>query len=149
MELVLPQIQEVMSSPAVIIGEEQTVGLALSRMRERDIRRLPVVSGQGTPNGEVADGAKLVGIITRGDARQAAGAEGEASTAAVRGALSAPVHTVQAKDLVDRAVTLMHIHKVGALPVLRYGNLVGVITESDVFRWLAGLLDLEGQASWQ
>ena len=76
MELVLPQVQEVMSSPAVVIGEEQPVGLALARMNEHNIRRLPVVSGKGNATGEVEEGVRLVGIITLDEAREGAGDAG-------------------------------------------------------------------------
>lgn len=149
MELVLPKVQDVMSSPAVVIGEEQTVGLALARMNEHEIRRLPVMSGKGNATGEVEEGSRLVGLITLDEARKGAGDAGTEGTEAVHGFMSSPVHAAKAGDLVDRAVTVMTIHKIGALPVTRYGKLVGVITESDVFRWLAGLLDFEGQSGWQ
>jgi CBS domain-containing protein len=149
MDLVLPQVKDVMSSPMWVIGEEETVGKALARMRKHNIRRLPVVSGTVKGDGEPGEGANLVGIITLDEARNAAGDAGEDSTEGVHTAMSSPVHTVKAGDLLDRAVTLMHVHKIAALPVTSYGKLGGMITESDVFRWLAGTLDFEGQASWQ
>ncbi len=140
MELVLPLIKEVMSSPVHTIQADQPVGAALAAMDAHGVRRLPVLD---------ADEA-LVGILTLAEASKAAGPAGlQAAEPTVKSAMRTPVHTVKGGDLLDRAITLMRLHKVGALPVVQYGTLVGVVSESDVFRWLADLLDLDGQASWQ
>ena len=139
MEIVLPDVRDVMSSPVVTIVEDEPVGEALRLMRDRTIRRLPVVGSDG----------RLVGIITREEARIAAGVSGEEASDPVHSEMTTPVHTVRAGDLLDRAITLMALHDVGALPVVEGVKVVGIVTDSDVFRWFAAQIRQDGQASWQ
>jgi CBS domain-containing protein len=48
-----------------------------------------------------------------------------------------PVHTVDEFDLTDEVMAVLRQHKIHHLPVLRGGRLVGIITPSDVIRFLA------------
>lgn len=52
-----PTARDLMTSPAIVIGPEATVSQAAARMREHQVKRLPVVDAAG----------KLVGIVSRGD----------------------------------------------------------------------------------
>jgi len=47
------------------------------------------------------------------------------------------VYTVGPTDTVEEAATLMLEHKIGCLPVLEGGRLVGILTESDFVRQVA------------
>ena len=83
-------------------------------------RRLPVVkSGQ------------LVGIIADRDLRQHVGQLGHTR---VDAAMAKPVITVQPNMLLDQAANLLVKHKVGGLPVLEGGKVVGIITAIDLLR---------------
>ena len=48
--------------------------------------------------------------------------------------MSKNVHTVDAKDALQKAVNLMKEHNIRLLPVMREGNLVGVISDRDLKR---------------
>ena len=107
---------------------------ALAR-RFPNIRRLPVVGRLG----------RVVGILTIDDARRAmptgvshldADAEGERQIPEIRSVMNAQLHTVSPEQPAGRAAQLMLQFKVGALPVVEEDALVGIITESDIFRFL-------------
>jgi acetoin utilization protein AcuB len=121
----------------VVTAEPNTFMLEAHRlMRGNNIRRLPVVKR-----------GKLVGIMTRSDVRSA---EPSAATTLnvwemnyllaqlkVKDVMTKNPITVRPDDTIKRAAELMHENRIGALPVVEKDNhLVGIITESDVFRIL-------------
>lgn len=102
-------------------------------MRDNKIRRLPVVKG-----------TQVVGIITMGDLRNAF--PSDATTLSIyelsylldkvtaADIMRTEVLTVTADAPLVEAAQLMLQHKVSGLPVLEQGRLVGILTESDIFR---------------
>ncbi len=119
----------------VMVAEPSTPMLeAHKRMRENKIRRMPV-----------CDGGKVVGIITRSDVRQAQPSDATSlnvweinyllAKLQVRDIMSKDVKTLHPEDTIKSAATLMYDNRIGALPVVdNEDKLVGIITESDVFR---------------
>jgi CBS domain-containing protein len=111
-------------------------------MARRRIRRLPVVAPG--PQGE-----RLVGIVTATDLLHAFPPDVNPfalhSAAASRSVVTVgelshrELATVRPDAPVEAAATLMRERKVGGLPVVRDGRLVGLITESDVFRAFVSL----------
>ncbi|MFO0985613.1 MAG: CBS domain-containing protein, partial [Planctomycetota bacterium] len=53
---------------------------------------------------------------------------------------SRPVETLDPSDHLETAALLMLRHKIGGVPVVQGGVLAGIITESDIFRALWGVL---------
>lgn len=115
-----------------------TLAEAYSTMCLRGIRRLPVV-----------EHGRLVGILTRSDVLEAKPSEishAEDATTVIQRldritvglAMTRDPVSIYEIDTVGHAAELMLQHKVGGLPVLNARDeLVGVITESDVFRLVA------------
>ncbi len=105
-------------------------------MQKHRIRRLPVVDEDGM----------LVGIITSSDIRLAMPSDEEALRKFEVSALinAVEVDTIMTRDVItttpdatlNQAAKLMLQHKVGALPVVENERLVGIITDSDIFRAL-------------
>ncbi|MCS6848265.1 MAG: CBS domain-containing protein, partial [Anaerolineae bacterium] len=89
------------------------------------VRRLPVM-----------DAGKLVGIITLGDLRQANATvdNPEAAKMRVELIMTENVVTVTPQTSLRDAAKLMIKHKISGLPVMDGSELVGIITESDIFR---------------
>ena len=67
---------------------------------------------------------------------------GFASGAAKRSPETPNVFTVGPETSVRRAVALMIDRKIGCLPVVDRGQLVGVVSETDCLRYLAHVLDI-------
>ena len=98
---------------------------------------------------------KLVGIVTRGDLRGAQPSEatslsifelnylvGRITLGEIK---SRHVVTVAPTTTVQEAARLMLTHKIAGLPVVADGRVVGIITESDVFRLVVKTWDTEIQ----
>jgi CBS domain-containing protein len=122
-----------------VITGDQRMGMldAHKMMRDRKIRRLPVIKRN----------KKLVGMVTRSDIRKAE--PSDATTLNVwemnyllaklqlKDIMTTEVITCRPEDTIKTAATLMQEHKIGALPVLdEKDHIVGIITESDIFRIL-------------
>ena len=140
-------VRDAMSSSLATVDQDVAIDVAIELMHQRRIRRLPVVGGSAQ---------QLVGMVTLDDAQKAMPAdvpfygEGQAERAeipTVRRAMSGRVVTVGADDPVALAAQMMVRHRVGALPVLEHGAMVGIITESDIFKLVARGLPPLQQAS--
>jgi acetoin utilization protein AcuB/CBS domain-containing protein len=141
----VPAEQEIgywMRAPAITINMAAPVSEALALMRERDVRRLPVVLDTG----------ELRGMITQGDIRGAdllrvAGLDPLDIADALRRIKvyqvmsDQPIAVTPEMGLREPAL-LMIENKIGGLPVVDDANLVvGIITESDLFETLVQQLD--------
>ena len=111
-------VKDRMSSPAVTATPETRTKDALQTMYIRKIRRMPVVDDRG----------KLVGIVTQRDLFE----KGQADTP-VGAIMSRDPYTIAIDTSIVHAATLMRNLGLGGLPVLDHGQLVGIITESDIF----------------
>ncbi|GAB4216678.1 MAG: hypothetical protein OHK0022_58100 [Roseiflexaceae bacterium] len=126
-----------MSTPVVTVPPSCTLAEAQRLMESRHIRRLPVV-----------ERGRLLGVVTWGDLRAA---QPSAATtlsvyewrallerATVSECMTRDPLTIAPDATVLQAAQLMLERKIGGLPVLRDGLVVGMITESDLFRLLIG-----------
>ncbi|OGK83377.1 MAG: hypothetical protein A2W08_08705 [Candidatus Rokubacteria bacterium RBG_16_73_20] len=123
-----------MTAPAVTIRAAAPAREAVELMRARRIRHLPVVDEAG----------RLVGIVTDRDLRQMVfdpavqerlAELGEVLQARTVGeVMTWGVITVAPTTGIRAAARLMHEQKIGALPVVEDGRVVGMLTEHDVLR---------------
>jgi acetoin utilization protein AcuB len=112
------------------------------RMARQRIRRLPVVTSS-------PEGPKLLGIISysdvlhafppglnplSADAVEQLAAQPQAATLTAARLMKRDPLTTTPDAPVEAAARLMRDHKIGALPVVSGDLLVGLITESDIFR---------------
>jgi len=112
---------------------------AVSLMREKKIRRLPVV-----------DGGKLVGIVVEKDLLSTQ--PSPATTLSIyemnsllanikmKQIMTHPVITVEGDCPMEEAARIMVEKKIGCLPVMGKDKLIGIITETDIFRTLVEVL---------
>ncbi len=134
-------VRDLMQTEVVTLDAKDHLDLADSLMRLGRIRHMPVLS----------DG-KLVGILSQRDLFRAGistvlhlrpSAEREwLAKIPVREVMTSPVITARPDMSVREAVQLMLDHKIGCLPVVEKGELVGLLSETDCLRYLARLLDL-------
>ena len=127
-------VRDWMSTPVIAISSGTSVIGALRVMEMNRVRRLPVVSGDA-----------LAGIVTREDLHALLGhGEGMAREveAPVEVAMRTPVLTASPDDTLEYAAEQMLEKEISGLPVVDNGRLVGMLTESDVFRAFTRLLGL-------
>jgi acetoin utilization protein AcuB len=127
-------VREWMASDVLTVDENTSMMKALHLMKESNIRRLPVVAR-----------GSLVGIISDRDLKEASPSKATTldvhelyyllAEIKVKEIMTKNPVTIGADETVERAAVIMLEHKVSGLPVLnKKKELVGVITQSDVFR---------------
>ncbi len=132
-------VGERMSKPVITISPEMPIPDALNLMKKERIRRAPVVK----------DG-KLVGIICDVDLLNASPSPVTTlsiwemnyllSKITVTEVMSKNVLTVTEDTPIEQAARIMADNKIGGLPVMRDGYVVGIITETDLFKIFIELL---------
>ena len=128
-------VKEWMTSLPICVSLKTTLPQAEQLMKEHRIRRLPVLH-----NG------KLVGIVTRGDLRGAAPSEATSLSVfelnylldqvTMDRVMTPKPATVTPETTIGEAARLMLEYRISGLPVVRDGQVVGIVTESDIFRLL-------------
>ncbi|HLF91737.1 MAG TPA: CBS domain-containing protein [Anaerolineales bacterium] len=122
-----------MTPDPITISPSTTLPQAQQIMMEKNIRRLPVVW----------DG-KLVGILTFGDIREAKPSEANTLSVyelnylldrlTVKAIMTSNPITVDPDATIGQAANIMLEKKIGGIPVVENGRLVGIITETDLCR---------------
>lgn len=133
-------VGERMSHPVLTITPDVPVQDALARMRREKVRRYPVVDKNG----------KMVGIVTSSDLMNATPSEATTlSVWEINYLLSKiSVERVMTKDVlttcescpIEDAALIMADKKIGGLPVMRGDDVVGIITETDLFKLFLEML---------
>src|SRR5581483_11896016 len=114
------QIVNLMTSDAITVGPNDKLADAKRVMDEGGFRRVPVV-----------DGGQLVGILTERDIR---GHAGYLDSTRVDAVMRSPVVTISPYNTVEEAASMMLKLKIGGMPVVSSGELVGVVTTSDLLK---------------
>jgi len=114
------QLANLMTSDPITASPKDTLEHAMSIMNAGRFRRVPVVEG-GT----------LVGILTERDVREHSG---YLQSTKVTGAMRSELITLSPHDTVETAAQLMLQHKIGGIPIVAEGKLVGIVTTSDLLK---------------
>jgi acetoin utilization protein AcuB len=119
-----------MSRNPIAISPDASIQEAIELMKEHSIRHLPVLDGEERLVGWVSDTdlrgvfmASMIEDLTVGDVM-----------------IADPI-TVSSTDVLEQAALLITKHKIGGMPVLEDGKLVGIITVVDI---LEAFVDIMG-----
>ncbi len=127
-------VKDLMTRDVITISPSTSLAEAHHIMKDYGVRRLPVVE-----HGE------LIGIVTRGDIR---GAEPSSATTlsiweinyllaktTVRDIMTPNPLTIRQSATIREAAKIMLDKRISGLPVVDMaGNVIGILTESDIFR---------------
>lgn len=126
-------VGERMSHPIISIAPDMPVHDALNLFKREHIRRAPVIKD-----------SKLIGIVSDKDLLNASPSPATSlsiwemnylmSKITVAEVMTKEVLTVEESTPIEEAARIMADNKVGGLPVLRDGHVVGIITETDLFK---------------
>jgi acetoin utilization protein AcuB len=126
-------VGERMSYPVVSVSPDMPINEALSKMKRQHIRRTPVIKDN-----------KLVGIVSDKDLLNASPSPATSlsiwemnyllSKITVKDVMSKKVLTITSDTPIEEAARIMADNKVGGLPVMRGEQVVGIITETDLFK---------------
>jgi acetoin utilization protein AcuB len=127
-------VGERMSKPVITVSPETSMPEAFNLMHKEHIRRLPVVDKSG----------KLVGIVAEADLLKASPSEGTTlsihemkyllNRIVISHLMTRKVITVTEDTPIEEAARIMADHEIGGLPVMRGSEVVGIITETILFR---------------
>lgn len=125
-------VRDFMTKDLVTVGPETPIFDAIDLMKDHDIHRLPVLK----------DGT-LVGLITEGVIQEAMPSQATSlsvhevnyllNKTTVADVMIKKVETVEPDAILEKAIYLMRQKNIGVLPVLEKGQLVGIITNNDIF----------------
>jgi acetoin utilization protein AcuB len=123
-----------MSHPVITVLPKMPMQDAHKLMRDEKVRRLPVVDNRG----------KLVGIVSESDFLHASPSDVSSlsvwemnymlSKVTVEKIMISAVITTNHDTPIEEAARTLVDSKIGGLPVLKDGELVGIITETDLFK---------------
>jgi acetoin utilization protein AcuB len=140
------RVRDTMTREVVTVGPETGAAEAWGLCREKNIRHLPVVEG-GNPG-------RLVGIISDRDLRDlspprdASDQENTLAWVRIKDMMSTQVVTAHPLDTIENAAKTIYENGFNCLPVVADGELVGIITSSDLVRTLVELVGAHGEGSW-
>src|SRR5689334_10319222 len=134
------KVRQRMTPSPITISPSTSHSEAVTVMRENHIRRLPVVDKNG----------KLVGIISHKDLLSTSPSPATTLSVyeiytlldelTVEKFMIHPVLAVEDDCSIATAAGFMIEHKIGCLPVMHEGKLIGIITETDIFRTFVEVL---------
>jgi acetoin utilization protein AcuB len=136
-------VKDSMMRHPILISPDTAAAEAQQIMSENKIRHLPVVG----------DGKRLKGLITRQRLAFKPDELGSLNVWEITRKLSglkvkdvmvreSDVHTVDADRTIERAASIMTANKIGCLPVLEDGVVIGIITETDLLNAFQQMLGL-------
>jgi acetoin utilization protein AcuB len=134
------QVKDRMTPDPVTVTEDTSFEDALHLMKEKSIRRLPVASGDG----------RLVGIVAEKDFSSASPSLATSLSVfemhyllvklKIKDMMTKLVITVGDDCPLEEAARIMVDHKIGSLPIVKDDRLVGIITETDIFKTFVEIL---------
>jgi acetoin utilization protein AcuB len=138
-------VKERMSSPVITVKPDLPIMEALNLMKTEKIRRTPVVDKKG----------RLVGIISDKDLLNASPSDATSlsvweinyllSQITVREIMTRDVLTATEDTPIEVAARIMADNKIGGIPIVRGDDVVGLITETDLFKIF---IELMGAREW-
>jgi acetoin utilization protein AcuB len=127
-------VRERMSCKPVTVTADTPITEALKVMRQKQVRRLPVLDQEG----------RIVGIVSEKDLLYASPSSATSlniyemhyklTHLHTSELMSTQVITVTPDTPVEEAARIMADNKIGGLPVIEDGKLAGIITETDIFK---------------
>jgi CBS domain-containing protein len=132
------RVRDIMETKLVTISANERLSTVDDIMTLGRVRHIPVVQA-----------GRLVGVVSHRDLLRASlsalsqhrDAERRAflSVVEIGRVMSSPPIVVTPEATIEQAAAIMASKRIGCLPVLERDELVGMITETDILRWVAGV----------
>jgi acetoin utilization protein AcuB len=138
-------VGERMSRPVISVSPDAPINEVLAMFKKEHIRRAPVIKG-----------GKLLGIVSERDLLNASPSSATTlsvwelnyliSKVTVKDVMTTKVITVDRDTPIEEAARIMADQKIGGLPVTSSGKVVGIITETDLFKIFLELMGARQKA---
>jgi acetoin utilization protein AcuB len=123
------KVKNWMVTEVITASPEDTVEEAIQLMRRFSIRHIPII-----------ENGKLVGLVTESNLR--AYLSSEKLQLPLKEVMILNPITVDPETSIDEAARIIYKYKIGGLPVITEGNLVGIITITDILEAFIELMGL-------
>ena len=130
------KIHALMIPNPITITANSSIPEAIELMKINSIRHLPVVS----------EGNQLEGFLTLADLKQGLIPSMLGDLTLQDLMIRRPI-TVGPDDEIETAAQLIYLHKIGGMPVVENGKLVGIITASDILRAFIDMMGILSSTS--
>lgn len=123
----MPRARDVMSTDLVVLPENATVEEAIRSLLKHHVSGAPIVDEQGCLVGIVSE-FQLLEAIYRPEVKQEQ----------VRDLMTKDVITVREDAALSEVANLLLLHRIRRVPVVREGEMVGIITRRDLLQSTVG-----------
>ncbi|RJQ58166.1 MAG: CBS domain-containing protein [Desulfobacteraceae bacterium] len=130
------KISALMVPNPITVTDKASIGEAIQLMKVKSIRHLPVVSETN----------ELKGFVTLSDLKQGLIPSMVGDLTLKDLMITDPI-TVGPNDDVEVAAQLIYKYKIGGMPVVQKGKVVGIITESDILRAFIDMMGILSSSS--
>jgi len=137
------RVRDIMETKLVTISASERMSTLEDIMTLGHVRHMPVVQG-----------GRLVGVVSERDLLRASLSElsrhhdderrAFLHVVEIARVMSTPPIVIEPDAAIEEAASIMAEKKIGCLPVVDGDQLVGLVTETDVLRWVAGVAPVEG-----
>ncbi len=133
-------VHELMIKDVVTVTPDLSLNEAMDLMRQKKIRHLPVVDTAGQLVGIISD--KVLSSALPMSTTPLTGREMTyvLSRLRIQDVMVSQVITVSEDTPLEEAAAILSDNKISSLPVMHNGKLIGIITDTDIFRLFTGLL---------
>lgn len=128
------QVKDVMSREVHTVKRNDELGIADALMKQERVRHLPVLDEDGEVCAVVSQRDLFRGALLRALGFGSRAEELMLKQVVVKEAMSSEIQTTSPDTRVADAARLMIERKIGCLPVIENGKLVGIVTETDFVR---------------
>ncbi|WHZ56859.1 acetoin utilization AcuB family protein [Metabacillus hrfriensis] len=121
-------VEQIMKKDIVTLTPDATIAEAIKKMAEYRIRHIPIV----------AENDLLAGIVSDRDIKDASPSifhlseNKEALNKPLKSIMKTDAITGHPLDFVEEISSIFYEHKIGCLPIIKHGKLVGIVTETDL-----------------
>ena len=133
-------VRDRMSRHPITITADVHIDEALKVMRDNRVRRLPVVDKDGRPVGIISEMDLLYASPSPATSLSVYEIHYLMARITVQDVMTKEVISIKENTPLEEAARIMVDNKIGGLPVVRDGKLVGIITETDLFKIFLELL---------
>ena len=130
-------VSELMSIETVTLQRNDRLILADQVMKERAIRHMPVLDDKGQVCGILSQRDLFRGALLKNLGYGGHLEDKMMASMMVKEAMVSPVITTTPATDIQKAASTMVENKIGCLPVIKNGELQGILTEEDFVRWVA------------
>jgi CBS domain-containing membrane protein len=131
------KVKDIMSREVETVDRNDQLAVADKRMSEQRIRHLPVLETDGSVCAVVSQRDLFRGALLRNLGYGSRAEDTLLKQVVIKEAISGSLYTTTPETSIAAAAQTMLEKKIGCLPVVEDGKLVGIVTEADFVRLVA------------